>query len=247
MRVDTQTIRLDKYLSNRGFTSRRNIKKFLKENTVTIDGNRIRESGFRFNTQTSQILINNKKPNHSELVYFILHKPLGVISTASDEFGRENVVSLIKTKIRVYPVGRLDKDTSGLIILTNDGELTHKLTHPKYHVPKVYRLLIGGKLTPHQKKMFTQGVMLSDGITNPTQLKIIKESHESSLLEAILHEGRYRQIRRMCEKLGITLLSLERIKFGEITLSGLKTGEYRELTKKEIESLREAVESRLDK
>lgn len=240
--MDQKTERLDRYLSNRGFTSRRNIKKFLKEHVVEIDGKRVRESGHRFNPETQKIHVDGNKPTQSKLVYFLLNKPTGIISTSSDEFGRKNVVSLINSQVRVYPVGRLDKDTSGLILLTNDGELTHKLTHPKFHVPKVYRLTIKGKLTKQQKQMFENGVILSDGITNNASLTTIDQLQTTSILEAVLHEGRYRQIRRMCEALEIALLSLERIQFGPIKIGALKSGESRELSTGEILSLRSAVE-----
>lgn len=239
--MNQSTERLDKFLSNRGVSSRRNIKIFLKENTVTINNNRIRESGFRFNPDTDSVLINGKKLQTSSLVYFALNKPIGIISTSSDEYGRKNVVSLIQTPFRIYPVGRLDKDTSGLILLTNDGELTHKATHPKFHVPKVYRLTIHGKISNEQIKSFKNGVLLRDGITNNAEIRVITENKETSLLEVILHEGRYRQIRRMCEALGINLKALMRIKFGPIDLGKLSSGEFRELSQKDVKALRRAV------
>lgn len=156
--------------------------------------------------------------------------------------GRENVLSLVPTDIRVYPVGRLDKDTTGLLILTNDGALTHKLIHPKYHVPKTYRLTIFGVPTNAQLMAFRKGVLLEDGITSPAEVSLISQKEESSILEVILHEGRNRQIRRMCETVGIGLLELERIAFGPLTLGSLASGTYRKLRDNEVLLLRKATE-----
>lgn len=235
-----QTERLDKFISNRGVTSRRSIKKLLKISEVTVNGKRVTESGTRISPTQDMVLINGKKIGESKLVYFLLNKPVGIVSTVSDEYGRENVVSLVETPVRVFPVGRLDKDTSGLILLTNDGELTHKLTHPKFHVPKTYHLQIRGKLTGPQKKAFQKGVLLSDGITQPAGVSIIEEGKQS-LVEVVLHEGRYRQIRRMCETVGIQLLHLERVAFGPLKLEDLDSGGYRELTEEEVNLLKQAV------
>jgi len=239
--VDVKTTRLDKYLSNRGVTSRRNIKKLLKSHTVTVNGTRVFELGIRITPETDDLRINGNKLPYSKHVYFMLNKPIGIVSTSSDEYGRTNVVSLIDTSVRIFPVGRLDKDTSGLILLTNDGDLTHKLTHPKYHVPKIYHLTIQGMITDEQKKAFADGVLLRDGITQPVHIAVLKIG-KISLLRIVLHEGRYRQIRRMCETLGIELIHLKRIAFGPIKLGSLKEGEYRNLTKHEIASLEKAVE-----
>lgn len=234
------TERLDKFLSNRGVTSRRNIKKLLKFSEVTVNGKRVTESGTRIDPLKDTICIEGSKILKSKLVYFLLNKPVGIVSTVSDEYGRENVVSLIDTPFRVFPVGRLDKDTSGLILLTNDGELTHKLTHPKFHVPKTYHLEIQGKITKPQTKAFSKGVLLSDGITQPAKVTVLQEGR-TSVLEVVLHEGRYRQIRRMCETVGIKLLHLTRVAFGPIKLENLDDGEYRVLTSQEIDLLQDAV------
>lgn len=234
-----ETIRLDKFLSNRGIASRRGIKKFLKGNEVLVNGERITESGVRIQ-EKDDILINGEKVAKESLKYFILNKPVGIISTVSDEHGRENVVSLIDTDVRVYPVGRLDKDTSGLILLTNDGGLTHRLTHPKFHVPKKYLLTVKDVISGDKMSAFRRGVMLSDGITNPSEIEELARG-KKSVYKVTLHEGRYRQIRRMCEALEIELLDLERIEFGPVKLGKLKRGEYRTLTKKEIEMLKKAA------
>lgn len=235
------TIRIDKFLSNSGYASRRSIKNFLKENTVLLNDKRVRESGERFNPEKDDLKINGQKVKKETFVYYLLNKPKGIISTSSDEFGRDNVTNLIKTNVRIYPVGRLDKDTHGLILLTNDGELTHKITHPKYHVPKIYKLKIKGNVSDGKIEKLEKGIILSDGITLPAKVKIIKKTETDTVLTMEIYEGKYRQIRRMCEAIFLPLMDLERIQFGEIKTDGLKTGKYRELTSLEIEALKEST------
>jgi 16S rRNA U516 pseudouridylate synthase RsuA-like enzyme len=144
---ENSTQRLDKFLANNGVASRRGIKQFLKFETVTVNEKRVRESGTRIDVSRDIVKINGKRIKVASSVYFLLNKPKGIISTSSDEYDRTNVTDLIDTPFRVYPVGRLDKDTHGLILLTNDGELTHKSTHPKFHVPKTYLLTINGNVS----------------------------------------------------------------------------------------------------
>lgn len=236
------TVRLDKFLSNAGVLSRRGIKQLLKKEQLTVNGKRATTSGTRIDPIKDIVLLNGKRIKKPGFVYFLLNKPMGIISTTADEFSRDSVVSLIDTTARIYPVGRLDKDTHGLLILTNDGELTHKLTHPRYHVPKVYRLIIEGKVRPQQVEAFHKGVLLSDGITLPAQTQVLSEKEGKTTLLVTLHEGRNRQIRRMCETVGMQLLDLERISFGPLKLGNLAVGNYRKLTKEDIEKLRKAVE-----
>jgi 23S rRNA pseudouridine2605 synthase len=235
--MDETTIRLNKYLANVGICSRRDVKQFLKGNEVTVNGIRVKESGKRVNPQTDAIKINGKQLYRPKLVYYLLHKPKGIISTTDDEYGRKNVTSLIPTKERIYPVGRLDKDTTGLIILTNDGTITNLLTHPKYHVYKTYRLTINGRIFPEQLTALQTGVLLTDGITAPAHVAIIKQSASRTLLDITIHEGRNRQVRRMCETVGIDLIDLQRVKFGPISDTKLQPGQYRELTRNEIAAL----------
>ena|SRR5260221_9752502 len=241
------TIRLDKFLANAGVLSRRGIKQLLKKETVTVNGKRVTESGFRLTPAKNSVLLNGKSIKKHELVYFLLNKPKGIISTTSDEMDRKNVVSLISTSKRIYPVGRLDKDTHGLLLLTNDGILTHQLIHPKYHVPKVYRLLVQGKVNSVQLKLFRTGVMLDDGITYPAETEVVSYENHQTILFVTLHEGRNRQIRRMCESVRIQLLDLERISFGPLELGDVILGKYRKLTQEEIKALQIAVDLPLAK
>jgi len=233
---EDQTVRLNKYLANLGIASRRDIKIFLKQQTVTVNGQRVKESGFRIDPKKDDIRLNGEKIKQPELVYFLLNKPKGIVSTTSDEYGRKSVTSLISAKERIYPVGRLDKDTTGLLLLTNDGELTNHLTHPRFHVDKVYRLKITGIVSKEQLHALRNGVLLDDGITAPAQVTVLS----NNLLEMKIHEGRNRQIRRMCETVGIKLLELERIKFGPLSLKNLPMGKFRELTEAEIALLQES-------
>ena len=235
--MQTLTIRLDKLLSNNGYISRRGVKSFLKNETVTVNGKRVRESGTRIDTKKDEVKINGKKVKESVNVYYLLNKPKGIISTSSDEFDRENVTDLVPTDTRIYPVGRLDKDTHGLILLTNDGELTNKLTHPSSHVSKIYLLEIKGRVSDGKIEKLKNGIILTDGITNKANVKRIKETETKTILQMEIFEGRYRQIRRMCEAIFLDLIDLKRIQLGPIKIEGLKEGKYRVLTKDEIKDL----------
>lgn len=235
--MEDNTQRMNKYLANLGIASRRNIKNLLKQQIVTVNGQRVREIGARIDPQKDDIRLNGKKIEPPQLVYYLLNKPKGIISTTTDEYGRKNVISLIPTKERIYPVGRLDKDTTGLLILTNDGEFTNLLIHPRYHINKVYRLVIKGQATQAQLHALQHGVLLDDGITSLAKVKVIKEG-SSSILEITIYEGRNRQIRRMCETVGITLLSLQRIQFGPLTLGKLQEGSFRKLSLQEVHMLK---------
>lgn len=230
--------RLNKYLASLGICSRRDVKLFLKTKIVTVNGQHVKEPGTRINPQKDAIRINGNKLNPPRLVYYLLNKPKGIVSTTADEYGRKNVISLINTKERIYPVGRLDKDTTGLLVLTNDGEFTNLLTHPKYHVDKTYQLQIDGIVTNEQVRALRNGVLLEDGITAPAKVSLLKTNNKGAVIEMTIHEGRNRQIRRMCETVGVNLRELQRIKFGQLTIGQLRVGDYRELTKKEIESLK---------
>lgn len=244
--MDKIIIRLDKFLSNAGIISRRGVKQFLKVNTVEVNGKRETESGIRVDSRSDSITVNGEKVQQQSFVYYMLNKPVGIISTTSDEFGRENVTSLIHTTKRIYPVGRLDKDSHGFVLLTNDGELTHQLIHPRYHVPKVYRITVNGIPSSHQIELLQKGIILEDGITLPTKVLIIKKGNLQTIFEITLYEGRNRQIRRMCDEVGLILSDLKRISFGPLTLSNLKQGGYRELSLQEIELLRNAAVKKYD-
>lgn len=239
--MDKPTIRLDKFLANNGYASRRGVKDLLKYQNVMVNGKRVKESGTRIDLEKDEVKINGEKVKPSRFVYYLLNKPKGIISTSSDEFDRENVTNLVPSNQRIYPVGRLDKDTHGLILLTNDGELTHKLTHPKFHVPKKYILEIAGSVSDEKIEKLRRGVILSDGITQPAIVKRAKQTEKSVVLEMEISEGRYRQIRRMCQAIFLELINLKRIQFGPIKLGELKEGKYRNLSEREVDELRKAT------
>lgn len=240
--MDRKTVRLDKFLANAGVLSRRGVKPLLKAGVVSVDGTQITEAGYRLDPAKSIVKVDHKIITPPRLVYFLLNKPKGYISTVSDTHARRTVVSLIPTQERIYPIGRLDKDTHGLLLLTNDGGLTHKLIHPRYHVPKTYRLKINGQPTPEQIQAFRQGVLLDDGITKPALVRVEKNLGSQTNLLVTIHEGRNRQIRRMCETVDMELIDLSRIVFGPIILKSIPLGECRELTPSEVGLLYKAVQ-----
>ena len=238
-----EKIRLDKYLSHIGYATRAKMRVFLKENEVTVNTEEISDPSIKIDPEHDTITINGEVLSYQEeYEYYVLNKPQNVISTTQDELGRETVVDLIETNKQVFPVGRLDRDTTGLILITNDGNLAHMLLHPKYHVPKTYLLTIEGEVTDKQLKFFEKGVILEGEKTLPAKAKIVGKTNTHTLVEAILYEGRFQQIRRMCYALHLELTELKRIKFGLVELGKLKEGEYRTLTKDEIEGLRQAAE-----
>ncbi len=235
------TIRLDKYLASLGAASRRGIAVFLKKKRVTINGQRVLEPGIRLDLAKDRVSINGQEVKQPKYVYIMLNKPKGVISTASDEYGRENVTQMVEVKERVFPVGRLDKDTTGLILLTNDGEIANKITHPRYHMPKTYQLLIAGSVAKEKIRILREGVDLEDGKTAPAKVSVVKELDGKTVLRMVLYEGRKRQIRRMCEALHIPLLELKRISIGPVLLKNLKVGKWRYLSEKETADLKKSL------
>jgi 23S rRNA pseudouridine2605 synthase len=189
-------------------------------------------------------VVNGKPVKLERHVYLILNKPTGVITSLSDPQGRRVVTDLLKgIKERVYPVGRLDYDTSGLLLLTNDGELANRLAHPSYEIDKVYRAWVKGVPSPDKVKRLATGVRLEDGMTSPGQARLLKASpdKQKAWIELTIHEGRNRQVRRMCEAIGHPVLTLERVRLGFLTLEGLSPGEYRPLTSEEVEKLKRGL------
>lgn len=237
--MDKKTVRLDKYLSNSGVSSRRKIGELVKKGVIFINGKKAIESGQRIDPEKDEVIVEGKKlAREAHLIYIILNKPLGVLSTTSDELGRKTVLDLINTNVRVYPVGRLDSDSIGLILLTSDGELAHKLTHPKFHIPKTYLVLVRGKVKEGQLKKLRGGILLKDGMTKRAEVKVLEEFKFTTKIEFIISEGRNRQIRRMCGAVDLEILELKRVAIGDIKLGELKEGESRELEVAEIKGLK---------
>ncbi len=234
-------VRLDSYLAHLGVASRRGIADALKRKTVTVNDVRILEPGVRVDPAKDRILVDGRVLSKPKFLYYLVNKPVGIVSTVMDEKHRKSVRSLVPKPGRIYPVGRLDKDTSGLIILTNDGELTNKLTHPRFHVAKTYRLTIKGLLFAEKLEKLRTGVRLDDGMTLPARVVVKKDTKAETIADMTITEGRNRQIRRMCEMLRIPLISLQRVQFGPIALDKLPEGKYRELSRKEVEALYASV------
>jgi 23S rRNA pseudouridine2605 synthase len=236
--------RLQKVLAHAGVASRRHCEEMILDGRVQVNGNVIRELGVKVDPKKDHILVDGKPIRKEEYVYLLLYKPTGVITSVRDPQGRPVVTDLLKgVKQRVYPVGRLDYNTSGLLLLTNDGELANRLTHPSYEIDKVYRAWVKGVPPAEKVKQLATGIMLEDGMTAPGQAKLLTVSpaKDRALLELTIHEGRNRQVRRMCEAIGHPVLSLERIRLGFLTLEGLEPGGYRPLTTAEVERLRRGL------
>lgn len=229
--------RINKYLAGLGIASRRKIDEMITARRIKVNG-KIIENGVKV-TDKDIIEIDNKKINKKQekKVYYILNKPLDVISAASDDRGRKTVVDYIRCKERIFPIGRLDYNTTGLIILTNDGELFNKIIHPKAEVFKKYEAVIKGKIDEKDIKKLENGVKLEDGMTLPAKVELIDINERRSIVDISIREGRNRQVRRMFAELGYRVINLQRKEIGNMTLGNLRVGQYRELTKKEVEYL----------
>jgi 23S rRNA pseudouridine2605 synthase len=233
-------MRLAKHLAHAGVASRRAAEALVAEGRVTIDGAVITDPA-RDVTGQESIAVDGETVRGAEShVVYALHKPAGVVSTASDTHGRRTVVDLVPTSQRLYPVGRLDTETTGLILLTNDGELAHALTHPSFEVPKTYRARVEGRPSERALRALRDGVELEDGRTAPARVRRIG-AHE---LELTIHEGRKRQVRRMLEAVGHRVVSLRRVGFGPLRLGELGAGRHRRLTAAEVQRLRDAARQR---
>lgn len=231
-------MRINKFLSSLGIASRRAIDKYIEEGRIKVNGV-IASTGIDV-TEEDEIYIDNKKIETNrieEKVYFMLNKPLEVLSASSDDRCRKTVVDLIKTDKRIFPIGRLDYMTSGLILLTNDGELFNRLVHPKSEIYKKYYIKVFGEVKKEEIEELKKGVLLEDGKTLPAKVSGIKYDKNKTSMYISIREGRNRQIRRMIEKFGYKVLMLRREKIGELSLGDLKEGKYRELTREEIEYL----------
>ena len=229
-------MRLNAFLARAGVASRRRADELIRDGRVRVNG----QPG-ELNTVVGArdvVEVDGQRVERQPLVYVLLNKPTGVVTTASDPQGRPTVVDLVDHEVRVVPVGRLDVDTSGAILLTNDGPLAHRLAHPRYGVPKAYDVDIDGSPSPAAIDALRKGVVLEDGKTAPAEVRIIRRGSRISRLEITLHEGRNRQIRRMCEAVGHPVQSLHRRRYAGLRLVGLAPGEWRELTPDELEALR---------
>ncbi len=231
--------RLQKVIALSGYCSRRKAEELINEGKVKVNGKIIREQGVKVDISDYIEVEGNDIKKIEDKVYYLLNKPRGVIATAKDDLGRKTVVDLIKTNKRIYPIGRLDYDTTGLIILTNDGELTNFLTHPKNEIEKVYVAKIKGLITKEDLSKLCRGVIIDGKKTSKAKAKILKidKKTNSSIIKLIIHEGRNHQVKKMFEAIGYEVLKLKRESVSFLTLDGLKSGEYRELSIKEVKKL----------
>ena len=236
-----EQMRLQKYLANCGIASRRKCEELILNGKVEVNGKVITELGTKIEPDKDEIKYNGKIiKNEEEKVYILLNKPIGYVTTAKEQFGRDMVLDLVKVNKRIVPVGRLDMYTSGALILTNDGELVNKLTHPKNEINKTYNVTISGKITKQEVELLKNGVEIDNGyITKPAGVKILKIDEEKNIsrIQIIIHEGKNRQIRKMCASIGKKVLALHRSKIGNIDVKNLKLGEWRYLNKKELSDL----------
>ena len=235
-------MRVDKLLSKVGVASRAELKKYCKQGLISVNGKVINNPGVQVDSESDDIRFNGEKIVYREFVYIMLNKPDGYISATFDKYD-PIVLDLIDQSYLVFepfPVGRLDKDTEGLLVLTNDGQLAHRVLSPKKHVPKTYYAKIQGKVTEEDILAFEKGVILDDGYeTMPSQLKILK-SDDMSEIELTIHEGKFHQVKRMFESVGKKVVYLKRLSMGKLKLDeSLGLGEYRELTEEEVKLIEE--------
>ena len=235
-----EEIRLQKFLAEAGIASRRKCEEYIEQGRVKVN-NQIATLGIKVNPNVDEIVFDGKKiENKEELVYILLNKPIGYVTTAKDQFSRDSVLDLVKVKQRIVPVGRLDMYTSGALLLSNDGDFVYKITHPKHEIDKTYTVTLKGIVTDEKVEQLRNGVEIEDYITKPAKVKILKTDIEKDMsrLEITIHEGKNRQVRKMCEAIGRKVQALHRSKIGNIGVKDLKIGTWRYLTKKEIEYLK---------
>lgn len=235
----SEPVRLQKVLAARGVASRRVVEDMIADGRITVNGE-VAQLGRRIVPETDIVEVDGVLVGVApDLVHYVLHKPAGHVSTASDTHGRPTVVDLVPAEPRVYPVGRLDLETEGLILLTNDGELTHRLTHPSFGVEKEYVAELDGAPSRGDLRALREGVELDDGITAPAKASLLAPN----VLRLTIHEGRNRQVRRMCEAIGHGVTRLIRTRIGPLVERSLKPGEWRELTDDEVRKLEQSTGS----
>lgn len=233
-------LRLQKFLAEAGIASRRKSEEYIMQGRVKVNNEVVTELGTRVDPGKDTIMFDGKKiENKQKNVYILLNKPIGYVTTANDQFGRDTVLDLIKIKERIVPVGRLDMYTSGALLLSNDGEFVYKITHPKHEINKTYTVTLKGIVTDEDVEKLRKGVKIENYITKPAIVRILKTDLEKNIsrLEITIHEGKNRQVRKMCEAIDKKVQALHRTKVGSLSVKQLKIGQWRYLTEKEIEQL----------
>lgn len=231
-------MRINKFLAKAGIGSRRGVEKYILEGRVSVNGEIIKELSTIINAEDRVFFDGKEIRNHEDFVYYKLNKPIGYTTTLKDPYADKVIIDLIEEERRIYPIGRLDKDSCGLILLTNDGDLTYQLSHPKYHLSKTYKVRVSGHPKESDIRKLEEGIFLEGYKTKRTEIVLLSADNRSSLYKVVLWEGRNRQIRKMFDSINHPVLFLQRIKIGNILLGDLKEGQYHPLTKKELEYLR---------
>lgn len=232
-------VRLQKFLADAGIASRRKSEALILEGKVLVNGRQVKELGIKVNEDKDIIKYNGKvvkiKKSH---VYIMLNKPTGYITSVSDEKGRKTVMDLIDVKTRIYPIGRLDYNTSGLLLLTNDGDLTYRLTHPKHEVDKKYIAVVKGMPSEDNLNKLRKGTDIGEYRTSTSRISILEKFKDKTKLQVIIHEGKNRQVRKMFEHIGCPVIKLKRVAIGKLQIEDLQQGRYRHLKNDELNYLK---------
>lgn len=235
-------VRLNRFLGLCGVTARRKADELIAEGRVRVNGEVVSELGTQVDPETDVVTVAGRVVRLPQgFVYLVVNKPRGYLSSVSDDRGRRVVVDLIRIKERVYPVGRLDYDAEGLLLLTNDGELAHRLTHPRFGAERTYEVWLQASIGEQELEALKKGVVLSDGPAKPTRVKVLSDCADGTLLQITLKEGRKREMKRMLERVGHRVRRLRRVSFANLCLGDLPEGEWCFLTEEEVESLKRAV------
>lgn len=235
-----EEVRLQKFLANNGVCSRRKAEEYIQQGLVKVNGETVTELGVKINPEKDEVIFKGKKVGKiDKKVYILLNKPIGYVTTTKDQFERSTVLDLVHVKEKILPVGRLDMYTSGALILTNDGEFIYKVTHPKYEIEKTYNVTLKGIITKDETKKLEDGVEIENYTSGKAKVKILKTDKEKDIsrIEITIHEGKNREVRKMCNSIGRKVLALHRSKIENIDVKNLKLGEWRYLNNKEINSL----------
>lgn len=231
--------RLNRAIAQTGFTSRRDADRFVLSGRVKVNGKVVTDFNYAINLDKDIISIDDKRLGPKELTYIVMYKPIGIITTVRDERGRNGVIDLLPEELRhLRPVGRLDADSEGLLLITNDGQLAQKLTHPSHQTYKTYQVTVKGNLTQASANELRSGIRLGEGITKPAEVRLIRSNANNSVFEIAIKEGRNRQIRRMCAKLGFSVVRLVRVAIGRLQLRQMKASDWRFLTPQELRDLK---------
>ena len=238
--VNLEEVRLQKYLAEAGIASRRKAEELIVQGKISVNNKVVTELGSKINPAKDVVGYNGKRITiQEEKVYILLNKPIGYVTTAKDQFNRDSVLDLVKVKQRIVPVGRLDMYTSGALILTNDGDFVYQVTHPKHEIEKTYTVTIKGIVQGEAVEQLRSGVKIEDYTTRPARVKILKidEEKNQSRLEITIHEGKNRQVRKMCETVGHKVLALHRSKIAGVGVKDLPLGKWRYLRKEEVNKI----------